>query len=60
MHGARRIGDSLLRTPLQPTPFRALPVGAIRLSSWLYEQLLTQANGLIGHLDEFWSDVGIN
>ncbi len=48
------------RTPLQPAAFRALPVGAIRPAGWLHDQLNVQANGLTGHLDEFWPDVGLN
>lgn len=46
------------RSPLLPTAFRALPLGAIRPAGWLRDQLVVQANGLTGHLDEFWPDVG--
>ncbi|MBK8046862.1 MAG: glycoside hydrolase family 127 protein [Anaerolineales bacterium] len=45
------------RQPLQPTAFLALPVGAIRPRGWLLDQLRIQANGLTGHLDEFWTYV---
>lgn len=37
--------------------FRPLPIGAIRPSGWLRRQLRIQADGLSGHLDEFWPDV---
>ncbi len=37
--------------------FRPLPVGQIRPSGWLRRQLQIQADGLTGHLDEFWPDV---
>jgi len=37
--------------------FRPLPVGAITPSGWLRRQLQIQADGLTGHLDEFWPDV---
>jgi DUF1680 family protein len=38
--------------------FRPLPIGAIRPAGWLARQLRIQADGLTGHLDEFWPDVG--
>lgn len=48
------------RAPLYPAAFRALPLGAIKPQGWLQDQLRVQANGLTGHLDEFWEDVGPN
>jgi hypothetical protein len=45
-------------TTLAPTAFIALPLGQIRPAGWLRRQLRIQADGLSGHLDEFWPDVG--
>lgn len=38
--------------------FTPLRLGAIRPTGWLARQLRIQADGLTGHLDEFWPDVG--
>jgi hypothetical protein len=51
--------------PVSPEPsspghatLLALPLGSIRPAGWLLEQLQLQADGLTGHLEEMWSDVG--
>ncbi len=43
--------------PLHEPFARPLPLGAIRARGWLARQLRIQADGLSGHLDEFWPDV---
>jgi len=48
------------RAPLTPGAFYPLPLGSIRPLGWLRDQLQIQANGLSGHLDEIWPDVGPN
>ncbi|HWI57238.1 MAG TPA: beta-L-arabinofuranosidase domain-containing protein [Bacillota bacterium] len=42
---------------LSPLNAQPLPLGAIQPAGWLRRQLQIQAQGLSGHLDEFWPDV---
>jgi uncharacterized protein len=37
--------------------FEPLPLTSIKPAGWLREQLRIQADGLSGHLDEFWPDI---
>lgn len=48
------------RPPLQSSAFQSLTFGSVKPQGWLLDQLRVQANGLTGHLDEFWADVGPN
>jgi uncharacterized protein len=48
------------RAPLHSGAFYSLPLGSVRPAGWLRRQLQIQANGLSGHLDETWPDVGPN
>ena len=54
------IGPVKNLAPLAENAFYLLPVGAIKPRGWLKQQLEIQANGLSGHLDETWDDVGAN
>jgi DUF1680 family protein len=48
------------RAPLASNAFYFLPQGSVRPAGWLKQQLRIQADGLSGHLDETWADVGPN
>jgi len=48
------------RAPLKPNAFDMLPLGAVKPAGWLRQQLRIQADGLTGHLDEFWPDLSSN
>jgi len=51
MFGAGRLDD------LAECAFLPMPLGSIRPNGWLLRQLRIQADGLSGHLDEFWNDI---
>lgn len=64
-HGARTSlpGDQPAPGPasppsvLEPRAFTPLPIGAVTPKGWLLRQLVLQAEGLGGHLAQFWPDV---
>jgi uncharacterized protein len=43
--------------PLLKNAYIRLPLGAVKPEGWLRSQLQAQADGLTGHLDEFWPDL---
>jgi len=48
------------RPPLHAEALVPLPLGTVMPRGWLQRQLRIQADGLSGHLDELWPDVGSN
>jgi hypothetical protein len=58
--GTKDPSASVNKAPLAQNAFYMLPLGAVRPSGWLKKQMQIQANGLSGHLDETWADVGSN
>ncbi|MBA3439933.1 MAG: glycoside hydrolase family 127 protein, partial [Pyrinomonadaceae bacterium] len=48
------------RQPLPQNAFNLLPLTAVKPRGWLRRQLQIQADGMSGHLDEIWPDVGSN
>jgi hypothetical protein len=57
---AQPVGATPNRAPLQPNAFNLLPLTSVKPRGWLLRELQIQANGLSGHLDEFWPDLGPN
>lgn len=57
-HAAHHPARSPATRGLAEPAFRPLPLGAIQPAGWLQRQVRLQAEGLSGHLDEFWPDVG--
>ena len=46
------------RAPLASTPYTLLPLTAVKPEGWLKRQLQIQADGLSGHIEEIWPDLG--
>ncbi|MBQ1568482.1 MAG: glycoside hydrolase family 127 protein [Kiritimatiellae bacterium] len=42
----------------EPAAFRQLAPGAVRPEGWLMEQLVRQADGLTGHAEQLYDDIG--
>jgi hypothetical protein len=51
------MGMSQSEVSIQPVKLKPLPLGSIKPTGWLKNQLRIQADGLSGHLDEFWPDI---
>lgn len=47
-------------SPLHATAFEFFPLGSIKPSGWWQRQLRIQADGMSGHLPEFFPDLGPN
>lgn len=43
--------------PVLPRAYKPLPIGSVTPKGWLLKQLKLQADGLSGHLSQFWNDI---
>ncbi len=59
-HALQPAAGPARRQKLTAPAYTPLPLGEILPSGWLRRQLRIQADGMGGHLDEFWPDVGSN
>ena len=50
-------GPVFNRAPLASTPYAELPLGAIEPEGWLRDELGRMADGMTGHLDEWYPEV---
>ena len=48
------------RAPLAAKPFAELPLGTITPEGWLLDELQRMADGMTGHLDEWYPDEGVD
>ena len=46
------------RSPLKDTAFVRLPLGCVKADGWLKQQLILQKEGLTGHAEELYRDIG--
>ena len=50
----------MLKKLPSPFPLTPSPLGSVTPRGWLMRELNVQKNGLSGHIDEIWEDLGKN
>ncbi|MCK4296836.1 MAG: hypothetical protein KAX28_09320 [Candidatus Marinimicrobia bacterium] len=58
--GCSKDEENIKEQTLMELPYSLLPIGEVQPQGWLRHTLKAMCDGMTGHLDELWEDVGPN